>query len=147
LPVPPYALLSGVRVRRPRHLNRLPGLVSMHAAFAGDQQGLRRQYADEYPAVRAETLDVEPRKRRVIADIVRRRAVNLLPQHLAGVHVVRGDPIVRRLDQRDRPLQERACPRRAEAPRPGAEARRTRAEPGRTGAETRRRTAGAARGR
>src|SRR5690606_20973940 len=70
--------------------------------------------ADEYAAVSAEARNIEPRERRVLADVVLGGAVRLLPQHLAAVHVVGRDAIVGRLDQRDRPLQECADRPRAE---------------------------------
>src|SRR5690606_18705918 len=78
----------------------------MHVTLAGDDQCCRGQRADEDAAVGAETLDVlHASQRRVVADVVGRGAVRLLPDHLTGVHVVGGDAIPRRLDQWNRTLQ------------------------------------------
>ena len=72
----------------------------MHAALAGNHQILRRQHADERAAGLTEPRQVQSLQQRVILDVVRRRAVRLLPDDVAGVHVVGGDAVVRRLEDR-----------------------------------------------
>ena len=86
----------------------------MNAALSRDQQALRRQHADERAPVLAEPRQVETLQRGVIPDFVRRRAVRLLPDQVAGVHVVGGDPVVGRLDERQ-PLHGRDRPAAATA--------------------------------
>src|SRR5688572_19018242 len=54
----------------------------------------------------------------MIPDVVRRRAVRLLPGDVTGVHVVRRDLIVWRLDQRQPLYRPRAAAARARSTRP-----------------------------
>src|SRR6187549_3279383 len=74
------------------------GVVAVHTAFAGNNERLRRERADERAArltkARRERYALQ---RRVVPDVIRRRAVRFLPDDLARLHVVRGDAIVWRL--------------------------------------------------
>src|SRR2546430_3261262 len=76
------------------------------AAFAGDDERLRHQYADA--PLSAGAWNREPLERRMILDVVRRLAVRDLPRERPLVHVERGDASVRRLDDRQ-PLHVRSA--------------------------------------
>jgi hypothetical protein len=79
---------------------RAPGVVAVHAAFAGDDERLRRERADERAARLTETRrERHALQGRIAPDVIRRRAVRLLPEDLARLHVVRSDAIVRRFDE------------------------------------------------
>src|SRR4029434_5742953 len=101
----------------------------MHAAFAGDEQCLCGEDADERPTWLSRSRQIQSLERRVILDVVRRRAVGFLPDDIACVHVVRRDPVVWWFHQWQT-LNSRAASSRARAAGT-ATSRRTR--PGATG--------------
>src|SRR6185369_14157503 len=64
-----------------------------------DHKVLRRQHTDERATGLTEARQVQPLERRMILDVVRRRAVCLLPDDVAAGHVVSSDAVVWRLDE------------------------------------------------
>src|SRR3954468_20032722 len=91
---------AGHLVVGPKQRHSLAGLVAVHATLAGNHERLRRERADECSAGLAETRrEVHTLERRIVLDVVGRRAVRLLPDDVARLHVVRRDAVVRRLDE------------------------------------------------
>src|SRR5262245_49826564 len=91
---------TGGLVIRAEQCDAVARFVTMNAAFAGDQQRLRRERSDERAAGLAKTGQRQALQGGMILDVIRRRAVRLLPCEITSLHVERRDPVVGRLDER-----------------------------------------------